>query len=207
MPVEYPVRKHLAELSPIVDQLTAEIDAGREAFVKQCCRFFDQSINRQESISLEISSVIRRMSGLLADGSDSTKYSYQQLHAILTHLQKIAESAARLEKTLKKQVQDCVLFSDKSVSQVNHLFYQQLEILCYLGYVIRTGGEGIRQRAIGECRCLDQSCIQFATDHETRLVEGLCLQQAAPLFLAILEQMQTITHNELEIANLLGKEI
>ena len=207
MPVEYLVRKQLAEFSPIIDQLTAEIDAGREAFVKQCCLFFDQSINRQESISQDISLAIRRMSGLVADRSDSTKDSYQQLRAILTHLQKIAETTTCLEKTLKKQVKDCVMFSNKSVSQVNHLFNQQLEILCYLGHVIRTGGESIRQRAIGECKCLDQSCIQFATEHETRLVEGLCLPHAAPLFLAILEQMQTITHNELEIANLLGKEI
>ena len=111
MPVEYPVRKQLAELSPIIDQLTAEIDAGREAFVKQCCLFFDQSINRQESISMEISLAIRRMAGLMADRSDSTLDSYFQLHSILTHLQIIAETTACLEKTLKKQVQDCVLFS------------------------------------------------------------------------------------------------
>jgi Na+/phosphate symporter len=207
MPVEYPVRKQLAELSPIIDLLTAEVDVGREAFVKQCCLFFDQSISRQESISLEISLAIRMMSGLVADRSDSTEDSYHQRHAILTHLQKIAETTACLEKTLQKKVQDCVLFSAKSVSQVSHLFYQQLEILCYLGYVIRTGGEGIRLRAIGECKSLDQSCMLFATEHETRLVEGLCLHQASPIFLAILEQMQTLTHNELAIANLLGNEI
>ena len=124
MPVEYPVRKQLAELSPIIDQLTAEIDAGREAFINQCSLFFDLSSNRRESICQEISLAIQRMDGLVADRSDHTKDSYNQLHSILTHLQKTAEATACLEKTLQKQIQDYVLFSAKSVSQISHLFYQ-----------------------------------------------------------------------------------
>ncbi len=98
------------------------------------------------------------------------------------------------------------MFSDKAISQTNHLFYQQTEILRYLADVIRNGGEGIRHRAIEECKNQGQSCIQFATDHETRLVEGLCFPQAAPLFLAILDHMQTIIHHELEVTNLLGND-
>ena len=55
-----------------------------------------------------------------------------------------------------------------------------------------------------DCNNLAHSCLQFATDHEIRLVEGFCFPQTAPVFLVILDQMQTIVHHEREVAHLLG---
>jgi Na+/phosphate symporter len=84
--------------------------------------------------------------------SGSERKPFPRFHSILTHLQFIAETTGRLEETLRKQINDGVLFSDKAISQTNHLFYQQTEILRSLADVIRNGGEGIRRRAIEECK-------------------------------------------------------
>jgi hypothetical protein len=37
---------------------------------------------------------------------------------------------------------------------------------------------------------IQRECADFATEHESRLIEGLCTPQAAPLFLAILEKFR-----------------
>lgn len=204
MPEERAVREQLAEFGQIVDKLVAMIKAEQEAFAHQRSQFLDELIDRQETLARETGTAMGKVNELASGKPAGESGHYLRLHSILTHLQTISETSGRLGETLRKQIKDGVLFSDKAVSQTNHLFQQQTEILRSLADLMRNGGEAIRHRAIEKCKDLGQSCLQFGTDHETRLVEGLCLPQAAPLFLAILDQMQTLIHHELEIAQLLG---
>jgi hypothetical protein len=37
------------------------------------------------------------------------------------------------------------------------------------------------------------------------MIEGVCLPQAAPLFLALLDRIRTLCQHEVEIANILAK--
>lgn len=203
---ERPAREQSAELGPIVDKLIAMVKTEQEAFTHQRSQFLEDIINQLETLGREINSSMHRMNDLAAGKPGGEREPFLRLHSILTHLQSVAETIGRLDGTLRKQIKDGVLFSDKAISQTNHLFHQQEEILRYLADVIRNGGEGVRHRVIEACQNLGQSCLQFATDHETRLVEGLCFPQAAPLFLAILDHVQTIIHHELEVAHLLGNE-
>lgn len=95
---------------------------------------------------------MRKMNELVEGNRAAKESPFSGSISILTHLQFIAETTGRLEETLRKQINDGVLFSDKAISQTNQLFYQQTEILRYLTDVIRYGGEGIRRRAIEECK-------------------------------------------------------
>ncbi len=204
MPEERPLRKQLEEFGPIVDKLIAVIGASHEAFIHQRSQLLAQIMDQREPLHREIGSAMDKLNEQATAKTGGEREACLRLHSLLTHLQRIAETIGRIEETLRKQIGDRVLFSDKAISQTSHLFYQQEEILRYLADVMRGGGEGIRRRAVEECRKLGQSCLQFANDHENRLVEGLCLPQAGPLFLAILDQMQTVIHHELEAADLLG---
>jgi len=206
MTEERAVREQLADFCPIVDKLGSVIDAVRKAFTHQNSQLLAQLINQQEPLCREIGSDMRKMNELAAGKLGGERDSCLRLHSILTHIQIIAEMIGRIEETLRKQIKDGVLFSDKAISQVNHLFYQQTEMLHSLSELMQSGDEGLRHRAIEECKKLGQSCIQFATDHESRLVEGLCYPQGAPFFLAIIDYMQTIIHHDLEVARILGNE-
>lgn len=201
-----PVREQLTMFGPLVDKLVVLVKVSEQAFSHQRSQFLVQLMEQQEPLCREIGSAVEKVNEQMAAKPEGEREPYRRLYSILSHLQCIAAVFGRLEETLRKQTRDGILFSDKAISQTNQLFHQQEGVLRFLAEAIRSRGEEARCRVIEECRKMGQSCLQFATDHENRLVEGLCLPPAAPLFLAILDQMQTIVHHESEIANLLGNE-
>lgn len=204
MPEKTVLRERLAESGPILDQLIDVINTAKKAFIHQRGPLLIQLNNQQDPLCRKISSAMLEMNALSTAKSGSEKESCLRLHSILTHLLIIAETTCHLEATLQKQIKDAVLFSDKAISQVSDIFDRQTAILGCLANVICNDDKEARHKALEECQKLGYSCLQYATDHETRLVEGLCFPQSAPLFLAILDQMLTIAHHEREIALLLG---
>lgn len=201
---ERTIRDQLEECASIVDQLIDVVNTARKAFVHQRGQLLVQLNNQQDPLCREIDSKIMNTAELMSGKYGGKREPYLRLHSILTHLKIIAETTCRLEETLQKQIKEGILFSDKAISQVSHILDRHIEILSALADVTRNGGKDLRQRALDDCADLAQSCLRFATDHESRLVEGLCFPQAAPLFLTILDEMQTIVHHEREVARLLG---
>lgn len=198
------ILEDLAECALIVEQLIEVFGTAKKAFIHQRGQLLAQLNNQQDPLCRKIVSSMSRMIELASGKPEGERESYLRLHSIYTHLQIIAETTCRLEEILHKQIKEGVLFSDKAVSQVSHLFDQQTEILSNLADIMRNGGREIYHNILDECKKLGRACLLFATEHETRLVEGLCFPQAAPLFIAILDQVQTIVHHEQEIAHLLG---
>lgn len=207
MPGERMIREQLAECATITDQIVDIAGTAKKAFIHQRDQLLAQLNNRQDPLLRKITSLMGELNDLAAGASEDEREPYLRLHSILTHLLMISETTCRLEETLRKQIKDRVLFSDKAIAQVSHVFDKQTEILCNLADIMRNGGENIRITILEECKKLGHSCLQFATEHEARLVEGLCFPKAAPLFLAIIDQAQTIIHHEREVANLLGKSL
>jgi len=204
MSEEQMIREQLAEIGPIVDQLIDMVNTARKAFIHQRLQLLTQHNNQHDPLCREIGSAMLKMNDLAAKKSGVEREPYLRLHSLLTHFRIVAETTGHLEETLRKQIKDGVLFSDKAISQISYIFDQQTGILSSLADVIRNGSKEHRFQAVEGCKKLSQACLQFATDHETRLIEGLCFPQAAPLFLTILDQMQAIVHHEQEIAILLG---
>lgn len=205
MSEERTIRELLAESAPIIDQLTDVVNTAKKAFVHQRGQLLAQLNNQQDPLCREIRSTISKMSTLTAGKTAHTREPYLRIQSILTHLLIIAETTCRLEETLHKQIKDGVLFSDKAILQVSHIFDAQTKIFSDLATAMRNADEDIQHLVEDECNKLGQFCLQCSTDHENRLVEGLCYPQAAPLFLALLDQMQTIVHHEREVAHLLGR--
>ncbi len=197
------IQEQLDEFGQIVYKLIDVVNTARKAFMHQRGRLLIQLNNQQEPLLREISSSILKIDDLMSRKSGVEKEHYLRFHSILTHFQIIAEMTGRLEDTLRKQIKDDVLFTDRAVIQISHIFDRQTEILGCLGAIIHNGCKEIRRHTIDECKNLAQSCIEFVEDHEIRLIDGLCIPQAAPLFLAIIDQMQTVVHHEREVANLL----
>lgn len=201
------IRELLVESGPIVEQLIDVINTAKKAFIHQRGQLLIQLNNQQDPLCRKIVSAMLKMNDLATEKSGGEKESCLRLYSILTHLLIIAETTCRLEETLQKQIKDAVSFSDKAVSQVGDIFDRQSAILGCLADVIRNDDKEARHKALDECRQLSLSCLQYASDHENRLVEGRCFPPSVPLFLTLLDQMQTIVHHEREIALLLGSNI
>jgi Na+/phosphate symporter len=118
----------------------------------------------------------------------------------------IKANLGNLADPILKKIQGGVLFSDKAVAQSNYLFDQHSGIIRSRLDIIRTDNDFLKNYVKGEGRNLIQACADYATEHQDRLIEGVCTPQAAPIFLAILDAMRGVGQSEVEIAQLMAEK-
>ena len=151
-----------------------------------------------------LGAALKKLDEEMARKSTGENTALMRLASMYNHLRIIAQNLEALADPIQKKIKDGVLFSDKAVSQTNYLFDTQAGMLRSVLDIIKTDNEFLKKYTETEVRNLIQACNNFATEHETRLIEGLCLPQAAPLFLAILDSMRLVGQNEAEIVQLLN---
>lgn len=198
------VRKRLTE---IVRKMATTSSGIYDAFTHHHSHLLSSLLQQQLSFSREIGSVTTILAKLTKDESLQETEEYLQLDRLFSSLRSMTTEIASIEKTLLKQFEERVLFSDKAKTEVKYTLANQAKVLRLLADVIRYGDEGMRSSALKEGQDLLRSCLQFATDHETRLADGLCLSSSAPFFLAILDHTRVIVHQVLAILAILDNSL
>lgn len=118
-----------------------------------------------------------------------------------TSILRIAENIEKLSDLVSTKIKEDILFSDRAISEVTFLFQRLIDIIrttsdiilapnSIMGNYIRESESGIVRRA-----------TDYATQHEERLVEGLCLPKASALYINILDYIKNIAWHCKEIAN------
>jgi Na+/phosphate symporter len=192
-------------IGSMVDKLLTMMGAARDAFNRHSRDRLEELKNLTIDVAQGIRAAVKETQAQAAKKSEAERVGWARLQSILIRLEIIGETIGGLVEPIKKKIQAGVLFSDKAVSQTNYLFDQQAGMLRSLLDIVKTDNEFLKKYVLDLGRSLIQSCSDFATEHEARMIEGLCLPQAAPLFLAILDRIRTIIQHEMEIANLLAK--
>lgn len=120
---------------------------------------------------------------------------------IPTNLLRITENIEKISELISTKIKEDLLFSDRAISEITFLLQRITDILrptsdiilapnSILGNYIRESEAGIVRRA-----------IDYATLHEERLIEGLCLPKASALYINILDAIKNIAWHCKEIAN------
>lgn len=191
------------QLGFIIDRLSAMVGTISNAFVHQQSAPLDDVEKQHQNLVEEIAFAAAKADERMVGKPLAARKPFLRYQSILLHLKMIAEAFAGLAEAPRKQISEGIPFSDKATGQTNFLFERQELILRTLAEMIRTGNGELLTEAGNACRELARSCLQFANGHEERLVEGLCLPAAAPIFLAVLDRTQTAIHHELETVCLL----
>lgn len=194
------------KFGPIFDKLGAMVGAARDAFNRHSVASLEQLKKLHGELTPEIRNTVRDFGDLAAKGTDSRRPSLLRLQSILTRLLVVGDTLEGLTDPIGQKVQEGVLFSDKAVSQANQLFDHEAGILRSIQDVLKTDNDFLKGYVLEEGKRLVQTCNDFATEHETRLIEGVCLPQAAPLFLAMLDRMRTAGQHAVDIAQILTQK-
>jgi len=189
----------------IVNNLSKMIVAARSAFNRHSKPHVEEINNLKATVGQQIEALLKKVEAAAAAASGEKKAALLRLHSILSRVQIIAENLAGLMEPVFKKIKDAVLFSEKAVGQTNYLFDLQSGILRSLLDVILTENDFLKKYLAGEARKVVQAANDFATEHEARLIEGLCMPQAAPIFLAILDRFRTMSQQEMELAEFMEK--
>lgn len=192
-------------IGPVVDTLRRMLGAARAAFNRHSRASLEELKNYQTILAQELDKAIKQVTPV-GRISEAEKAQLFRLQSILNHLQLIGESIGALVNPIQKKIKDGILFSDKAVTQTNHLFTLHAGMLRSVLDTISTDNEFLKKYMVQEGQSLLTACSEYATEHEERMIEGLVLPQAAPIFLTMLKSMCVIGQQEVYIAGILAKK-
>jgi Na+/phosphate symporter len=196
----------LERFNPVFAKLGDMVGTSRDAFNRHSGASLDQLKNLQRELALEIKGAVDDLGTLGAKAPENQKASFIRLQSVLTHLQMVGDNLEALSTPIGQKIREGVLFSDKAVAQANQLFDHLTGILRSILDALKTDNEFLKRYVMEEGQRLTQYCNDFATEHEARLIEGLCLPQAAPLFLAMLNGLRTAGQHTVNIAKILDQK-
>ncbi len=193
------VAKRTLDFNPIREKLVAMLGTARDAFNRHSRASLEQCKTLEDAARQEIAAAKKKVAEYLAQAQGEEKDRFTLYQKLLAGLEGLLGTLAGLREPIQKKVKDSVLFSEKAVSQTNCLFDTQTGVIRSIFDIIQTNNEYLKKFVREEGDKVQKDCADYATEHETRLVEGLCTPQAAPIFLAILEQFRTLGKQEAEL--------
>ncbi|MDD3293957.1 MAG: hypothetical protein PHG20_04645 [Geobacteraceae bacterium] len=125
--------------------------------------------------------------------------------AIFQCLVSICDDLAELTEPLEKKIKEKVLFSDRAVTEVSFLSQNLAELLKATGDLILVKNPVLLRYVLESESMVVKMAIEYATQHEERMIEGLCLPVASPIFLRMLELFMGIARQAKEIASTLSQ--
>ena len=157
--------------------------------LKDCRGKLDSMKKSQTEVAASISKLIR-------ENPDLKPYlDVSQL------LYKIGEHIEKLLETVNKKIKEDILFSDRGIKEINLLIKKLSEIMKTTAdlFVIKNP---VLIRYIKESEAdLANKTLEYSTLHEERLIEGLCLPVASPLYLTMLNSIHNIGRDAKDIAD------
>ncbi|MFW6127355.1 MAG: hypothetical protein ACOC6K_04000 [Thermodesulfobacteriota bacterium] len=194
------------KFNPVIAQLIDMVGAARDAFNRHSGASLDKLKNLHGDLAQKIKGTEEELGILVGKVSGNQRASLVRLQSVLTHLHMMGDNLSELSPPIGRKMKEGILFSDKAVSQANQLFDRLTGILRSILDTLKTDNDFLKRYVLEEGQRLTQDCNDFATEHEARLIEGLCLPQAAPLFLALLDGMRTMGQRAVNIARILEQK-
>jgi Na+/phosphate symporter len=116
------------------------------------------------------------------------------------HTERIGDSIEDIIGCVRTKIRDGVLFSNKAVSETTFLMERLQDVLRNTSDIILSRNVILREYVKESAIEINRSANEFATMHEDRLIEGLCMPKASPLFLHMLDAIKGIAWHSREIA-------
>jgi len=116
------------------------------------------------------------------------------------HIERMGDYIEDVIGCTRTKIKEGILFTDKAVSETAFLMERLQEVLKNTGDIILARNRIMREYVKESAAEISRSANEFSTMHEERLVEGLCMPKASPLFLHIMDALKGIAWHAKEMA-------
>lgn len=120
--------------------------------------------------------------------------------AVPAHLVSIADNIQKIAGLISKKIKDSVIFSDKAMTETIYLLQRLGDILRPVSKIILSQYVFLNRYVQESQALLTSRATGYATLHEERLIEGLCLPVASSLYINMLDAVKDIAWHSKEIA-------
>ena len=132
---------------------------------------------------------------LLSDKAKEPYVNKELIKSLMSIVGSIEMAVTGLDAVLQHvsaKISEGILFGDKAVSEIRHLFKETLDILKTANDTLVTKNEVLMKYVVDKYKNLDEIVEGYAEGHEERLIKGLCQPQASPVYLNIMDSIMTV---------------
>ncbi len=115
--------------------------------------------------------------------------------SVPAYMTKATQDLERLADLVGKKIREQVLFSDKAVEEVTFLMQRLIDLLRPTADIILARNEILINYVRESETDVIRKALEYATFHEDRLIGGVCLPIASPLYLNMLDAIKSIAWN------------
>lgn len=152
-------------------------------------------IDKANAVSLAIHDEENELIGLLSDKAAKAtedKYLIKTLMAVVAHIEMATNGLDGILRCVKEKVNEGVLFSDKGVHEISHLFKETLEITKTAGDAFLTRNEVLKKHITDKYISLGQTVDAYSEEHEDRLIKGICQPRSSSLYLNVVDSLMKV---------------
>lgn len=120
--------------------------------------------------------------------------------SVPVHLMGIGEGIEKLSELMDRKIRGGLLFSDRAITEITFLLQRLVDILRPASDIILARNEILNRYILESGANIEKRAIEYATLHEERLIEGVCLPAASPLYISMIDAIKDIAWHTREIA-------
>ena len=162
-----------------------------EGFIKNKVNLVDDAKRTSQTIRNEGTELRKLLSGKATD-SDVNKELIKSLLSVVNSIEMAITGLDSIIQHVRFKASEGILFSDKAVSEIRHLFKETLDILKTSADTVMTKNTVLRKYVNDKYTNLNEAVEAYAEEHEERLIKGLCQPQASPIYLNIVDAIMTV---------------
>ena len=162
-----------------------------DGFMKHKVDLINEAMKGSQAIRTE-GNELRK---LLSDKAKEPYVNKELIKSLMSIVSSIEMAITGLESTLQHvrvKISEGLLFSDKAVGEIRHLFKETLDILKTAGDTLVTRNEVLMKHVVVKYNNLNEIVEVYAEEHEERLIKGLCEAKHSPVYLNIMDSIMTL---------------
>jgi len=150
---------------------------------------------KMEHLKKSEPALTRELTKLAKDNPDVKPYVSAPVHFM-----RIAESIEKLATCIEKVVKENVLFSDRAIEEITFLLQRLIDLMRPTSDII-LARNAILAKYVNESQSgIVRRALEYATLHEERMIQGICVPVASPIYIRMLDEIKNIAWHANEIA-------
>jgi Na+/phosphate symporter len=166
--------------------------------------FNEGSVIEKAALTVDpVEDAVRKLGEAIRDES-ARDASLNPYLGIPDRIRDMRERILIIGRNLYTRKKEDVLFSDRATTELEYLFQRIRDLLVNSRDLVLVRNTLITRHMEMSAQEIERTATDYATRHEERLVEGLCLERASPLFIAILDAFKRLASDASAIGRALG---
>ncbi len=164
--------------------------------------FINNSLDQLKECREKVAEIRKAEVELAVKVTEAAKLGNEMKQYVLVpqHILRIAENIDILAEKISRKIKDNILFSERAVTETTFLLQRLKEIIMSANDLLFCENTLLNSYVEESEANLVKTCIEYATQHEERLIEGLCLPISSSIYITMLDCIRNIAWHAKEIA-------